>query len=439
MSIGDILDQAQEFLHDDGDIWTREELLGWANDGYRQLLAQSHAVVRPFQIDLPGRTTWAASQEWEDRHGQGTFRLFTYHIRSASINATFQWEAQALEGITPEDSTDCVTHLWEMVHADSIDMHSRLVLSKQHERPLKVYHDDKRLIAASNRELDTLATEWWTQTGDPIFWFPTNGGRDGSYEIYELQSAYSQGYDLRDSELGMPRLLSGDRTWGFSGDDVRWSYAYSGYADYGMHSGLGYRFTIKSAADTINAVWDWETDEIDNGTSTDTEESDPVGTQPWELVVDSSLDEDQFRLAMGLVRGVSSDDRQYLAAPYANAEYSTLGAARDWKTSEDAITIWEIIVSATELTEGDGLSLIPSRFGKYIKFYVLSRAFSRKGRGFRADMASHFTALFQVGVARLSKIGNLGFIDRNFAREAVVVSSGYRPPMVQLPPEFERI
>jgi hypothetical protein len=75
---------------------------------------------------------------------------------------------------------------------------------------------------------------------------------------------------------------------------------------------------------------------------------------------------------------------------------------------------------------------------KYLKFYVLSRAFSRKGQGFRPDLAQHFTSLFQVGVALLSKIGNLGFIDRTYAREAVTPTRGYRLPMVQLPPEFER-
>ena len=434
MTIGDVLDGAQEFLHDDGDIWTREELLGWANDGYRQLLAQSHAVVRPFQIDLPGRTCWGASQEWEDRHGEGTFRLFVYHIRSASISACFQWEAQALEGIEPEDSVDCVTSLWEVVYSDTIDQHSRLVLSKQHERPLKVYYDDKRLIGASGRELDTLQTSWWTQTGTPTFWFPSNGGRDGSYEIYELQSSYSQGYDLRDFEYGMPRLLSGDRTYGIATTDIVFAYSYSDSGSSGGAPGLGYRFTLAALSTGEAPIWSWE-----DVSATDATTATPVGTQHWEIVVDSDLDEEQFDLALGLVRGASSSDRQYLAAPYANAEYQTLGIARDWKTSESAITIWEVIVSSTELDEGDGLSLIPSRFDKYIKFYVLSRAFSRKGRGYRPDMASHFTALFQVGVAHLSKIGNLGFVDRNFAREAVVVSSGYRPPMVQLPPEFERI
>ena len=428
MSIGDILDHAQEFLHDDGLIWPRAELLHWANDGYRQLLAQSHAVVRPFQIDLPGRTGWSGSQEWEDRHGQGTWRLFTYHVRAASISACFKWECEALEGIAPTNSANCVTQLWEIAFSSDFEQHCRLVLSKQHERPLKVYHDDKRLLGASTREMDTLQTEWWKQTGDPIFWFPSEGGRDGSYEIYELDTGYTQSYDLRDSEQGTPRRITSDatRTYGVDSSLDRWDYAYSGGGDSGMALGLGFRFTSPTAGGVLDAVFLWEITEVDGGTAFTGSEA-TVGTHWWED------DAAQF-IAVGLIRGVSSPDRQYIPAPYA----TTLGVARDFKSSVDAVTIWEIIVSATELNERDELSLIPRQMAKYIKFYVLSRAFSRKGRGFQPDIARHFTALFQLGVALLSKIGNLGFVDRNYAREMVTPTAGYRPSLVQLPPEFER-
>jgi len=434
--ISDILDQAQEFLHDDGAIWPRAELLNWANDGYRQLLAQSHAVVRPFQLDVPGRTAWSGTQEWEDRHGQGTWRLAAYHVRAASISATFQWEAQTLEGISPTASTDAITHLWELYFASSFDQHCRLVLSKQHERPLKVYHDDKRLIGASTRELDTLQTEWWQQQGDPIFWFPSSGGRDGSYEIYEIASAYAQSYDLQAAESGMPRLFSGDRTYTVESAVDRWDYSYSGDGDLAMVLGLGYRFTSRTDDSTVDATFPWELAQLNDGTSSDSAAAVPVGTAWWEDEVETTAEE--IELAVGLVRAISSPDRQYAAAPYATAEFSTLGIGRDFKSSTDAITIWEIIVSATELDEDDGLSLIPARMAKYLKFYVLSRAFSRKGQGFRPDIAQHFTTLFQIGVALFTKIGNLGFIDRTYAREAITPTRGYRPPQVQLPPEFER-
>ena len=156
MLVGAILDKAQTFLHDDGIIWSRAQLLDWLNDGYRQLLAQSHAVVRPFQIDVPGRTAWAASQEWEDRHGQGTFRQFAYHSHAGEVSCCFKWESQHLEGVAVEPSLDATTQMWEIVHTSDFEQHCRLVLSKQHERPIKVYHDDKRLLGASAKEMDTL-------------------------------------------------------------------------------------------------------------------------------------------------------------------------------------------------------------------------------------------------------------------------------------------
>lgn len=441
-TIGDLIDRAQEFLHDGGAVWPRSELLTWANDGYRQLLAQSHATVRPFQIDVPGRTAWAGSQEWEDRHGSGTWRLFTINTRSASISATFRWEIQTLEGISPEASMDCITSLWELYYAgDDVDGHCRLVLSKQHERPINVYYDSLRLIGNSVRELDTLATPWWQNQGSPIFWFPAEGGRDGSYEVYEVPAAYVQSYHLDSQEeagTGMPRLFSGSRTYGVSSDVDRWDYSYSGSPDAGMVPGLGYRFTDRTADETTDAIFPWELAQQDDGTSSDTTSASPVLTHWWEAEISSATQPSATFLEVGLVRGVSSPDRQYMAAPYAHAAYSALGIPRDFKSSDDAITIWEIIVSSTELDEDDALSLIPPRLGKYIKFYILSRAFSRKGRGFQPKMAEHFTTLFQLGVGLFSRIGNLGLIDRNYARAEIVPTQGYRIPSVQLPPEFER-
>lgn len=436
MTVGDLIDEAQSFLHDDGEIWPRAELLNWATDGYRQLLAQSHAVVRPTQIDVPARTAWVGTQEWEDRFGQGTWRKATFASRSTQYQTTFQWEAEQLDGLSPSTTNSAITHPWEIYYlGGETDAHMRLVLSKQHERPLKVYHDDKRLIGASTREVDTLTTEWWKQTGDPIFWFPSEGGRDGSYEVYQISSAYAQGYHCDEREAGGPRLFSGERTYSHETPNSEWTYAYTSIGDSGFLAGLGYRITDLSTDRTVLHLYEWEDAE---GYGADSAEADAVATYQWEVDggYDSTTDSPAIRV--GVLRTISSADRQYLATPYANAEYSTLGVPRAWGTSADSITIWEIIVTADELTETDGLSLIPSRMGKYVKYYILSRAFSRKGRGFRPDLSQHYTALFQLGVGLLSKLGNLGFIDRSYSRDTVTIAAQYRPPVVQFPPQYER-
>lgn len=40
------IDQCQERLHDDGVLWSRDELLDWLNDGYRQMLSQLDPIIK---------------------------------------------------------------------------------------------------------------------------------------------------------------------------------------------------------------------------------------------------------------------------------------------------------------------------------------------------------------------------------------------------------
>ena len=113
-----LIDQCQERLHDDGTLWTRDELLDWLNDGYRQLLSQAHACVRPVIFDVPPRVAWAGSQDWEDSSNKGTFQRFTRG--GQQIQPTHDWELEFLEGITPTSGdTYAVTGLWERAYIDS--------------------------------------------------------------------------------------------------------------------------------------------------------------------------------------------------------------------------------------------------------------------------------------------------------------------------------
>lgn len=435
MLVETILDNAQEFLHDDGDIWPRTELLSWLNDGYRQLIAQSHAVVRPFQIDVPGRHTWAATQEWEDQYGLGIFRKFTLTIESARVQACSRWECEFIEGITPTTSLESATQLWERSVSESNNENRFMfVLSRAHEMPVKVYWDDKRLVGASSRELDLHQTEWWQQPGMPIFFFPSVGGRDGSYEVYQLLTSYSQGYELQFMENGIPREFSGERTYDVASGVDRWAYAYTDGGDAGMSVGLGLRITGQ-ATDSAKTffLWSWEEDLLEGETTF--ANGDPIGT----FANESMFGADEITLSVGMGRMVNSEDRQYIPAPYDSGTQEICGIPRDFKTSEDSLTIWEAIAPTRELTESDVIALIPQQMAKYLKFYVLSRAFSRKGQGFRPDMAQHFQSFFQIGLALLTKIGNQGFIDRVYGRQSFTGSPIARPPRVQFPTNFERV
>lgn len=431
MLVETILDNAQEFLHDDGSVWPRAELLSWCNDGYRQLLAQSRAVVRPYQLDMPGRTSWSACQEWEDRHADGTFRKFTLSVQSGAIQATSRWEAETIEGIEPTISLENTSQLWERAYSDENDAHFQVVLSKAHEEPHKVYWDNRRLFGASTRELDLLDTNWWSQGGQPVFFFPSNAGRDGSYEVYEVITSYNQAYDLKGIEAGIPREISGDRTYGITNGADRWAYAYSDAGSAGGFPGLGWRFTGQASNGTFY-TFAWEVDTA----AASTTDADPVGTSPFDAQYYAA---DEVFLAIGLGREIRSSDRQYVPAGYDSGTDQIFGGIRDFKSSADSLTVWEVITPTRELTESDTPGLIPRQFGKYLKFYVLSRAYSRKGEGFRPDLAQHFTSLFQVGIGLLTKLSDLSLIDKVYAREDFVSSGTLgRMPRVQLPSTYER-
>lgn len=434
MIVETILDNAQSVLHDDGAVWPRSELLSWLNDGYRQLVAQSRSVVRPFQIDVPGRHTWAATEEWEDRHAPGIFRKFSMKCDSGAIKCTYRWEAEMMEGMESTTSDECATYLWERAYSTlNNDNRFLFILSKAHEMPVKVYWDNKRLIGASSRELDMLSTEWWQQPGQPVFFFPSNGGRDGSYEVYQMVTSYNQGYDLKEMENGIPRTFAGERTYGALSGVDRWAYAYSDGGDAGAVPGLGLRITGQ-ASDAAKTFYmrEWEKNVIEGGSTF--ADADPVGTFPDEALFGA----DEITVPIGVGREIRSTDRQYVPAPYDSGALEMCGIPRDFKTSDDALTVWEVIVSTRPLTESDTPALIPKQFAKYLKFYVLSRAFSRKGQGFKPDMAQHYTGLFQIGVGVLTKIKDLGFIDRVYGRQSFTGSPTGRPPRVQFPPNFER-
>jgi hypothetical protein len=420
--VEDLLDQAQSHLHDDGVIWTRTELLEWLNDGYRKMLSESQAVIRPFQYDLPPRSTFAGTYEWEDV-SDGTFQRFTRPLRQYAT--TFEWEVEHLEGATaPENSYPAVTQLWETYLTDDTNRHFRFIVGKAHERPLLVYWDDKQLTGTSDREMDLRDTRWWRENGQPMAWLKGNG-RDQSFEVFEATTDYTQAYHLKDSEAGIPREFSGTRTYTDAESMDTWDYAYTGGGDFHV-PGLGRRITKEDTTDSYFYLFAWELS-LDTSTGTN------VYTHDWEVSFASVT---QLFLPVGAARYITSPDRQYLPAPYDGGEYIPVGAPRDYKSSEDSITLWEIIVPTRNLTESDVPVLVPTPLHKYLRFYVIGKAFARRGEGQRLDVAQHYMSLFVLGVGVLTNMGNLTFADRVYQREEVVPMGKGRPPHPRLPSTY---
>lgn len=442
------LDRCQARLHDGGILWSRTELLRYYNEGYKQLLSRSKAVSRFFIHDVPGRISYSGVWEWEDRHtSKGTYRRFSRLSALDGWAGTFLWEVEQLEGITPTNSSACITQLWERVHSGDIDQHFRFILATSHDQIRRVTHDGKPLAGTSLRELDLSQTKWWREGGDPVYWL-SGAGRDGSIEIFEVITTYNQQYELKGFESGMPREPvgeSGGRTYGINVAQREYDYAYttSGdgealVSDTLRPNLLGVHITQKETLPgDAEGIFLWERQVIDVASSfTD---SNPIGTYWWEdqfsiggIAVNST------RPALGVLRRVTSPDRQYVPQVY-DAGQDQVGVGRDFKSSDDSITVLETIIPIRDLGETDTPGLIPQQMRKYLRYYVLHKAFGRSGEGRHPDLAKHYGERFDRGVMFFKRLGELSFRDHMYARASIGPSYASRPPMVRLPPEYPRL
>src|SRR3990172_1736685 len=431
------LDKVEEKLHDSNVLWTRAELLRLYNDGYRQLMAQSGAFSRILPLDVPGRHTYSCLYQWEDRHVTGTYWFPGLATLTATRQAMYAWEVEMLEGLTPTNSLQGITYQWERAHSGDVQAHFEFGFPKEHERVRRLAWDDKLLIPVAVREFDEVDDAWMRRVGEPTWW-TTGLGRSRTVEVYEIRTDYVQGWELFAYENGIPREFSG-RTYsvqvgnGFPG--TSYAYATSGDADgityYGLLSGLGWRFT-KVAATASNGfcVHIWEKQQLDGTTLT---ASETIGTYSWE----DEFGAPTIHFGVGLVRGATRPDRQYLPLVTDATVMSLLGSARDWRSTENALSALEVVIPQQDLTEDDEPALIPEQMQKYLRYYVLSRAFGREGEGQKPEMAAHYEARFKRGVALMKRLAHVAHKDRIYARD-MPSESPSRPPLVRLPSEFPR-
>lgn len=434
MKLTTLIDEMQPLLHDDTALWGRPELLRALQDGYRDMLARSHAVVRPFQLEIPGRIAYSLTQEWEKQLALGQALVFTVAVRaSRTLQATYLWESEAIEGIEPSNSLDATSQPWERAYSDEVDARFRFVLPHSNERTLKVYWDNQRLAHTSTRELDLFETQWWRYIGRPLAWL-ADSDATGIFDIFEIQTVYTQAYDLRDADSGTPRSFASDdaRLYEVRSAVQAWDWAYTGSADHGFVDGLGLRIASYATATDSDSfgIYSWESD-----TSTASDEDRP-------LIATGALEAsglvDDLQLGVGLLRRIESSERQYLAASYDSGD-DLRGVARRFASGDNALTVWQAIVPARNLTEDDEPGLLPPQFAKYIKFYALSKAFGRAGEGYRPDLAQHFAALYELGVSLLTMLGTPSVLDRVYVRDQAQDAGIQAPARVRLPSTFQRV
>lgn len=443
-TVGDDLTLVQARLHDDAALWSRTELLRHYNDGYRDLLAGSQAFSRLLPLDVPGRHSYAVAYAWETRHTSGgTWWFPLLACYAGTRQATAQWEAEHLDGVTTSAALTGLTMQWERAFTDETDRHFSFGLPANHERVKRLEWNNRVLLPVAVREFDEVDDAWMRRVGEP-HWWTVGVGVIRSVEVYEITTAYVQSYQLLDGLAGLPREITGDRTYSVEVDPYNPSNAYA-YATQGdkdglvnavtpLLSGMGSRFTDEPADKTLGfVVFPWEIEHLDGDDVTTLTTGGVFGMFPWESVHGS----ESITFGLGSARGLISADRQYVPMVSEAAPMALLGGIREWRSSEDNLMALEVVVPPVDLGETDAPVLIPTPMQKYLRFYVLARALGRDGEGQNIPMAQHYDQRFQRGVALFKRFGDSAHADRTYRRQESTLDRG-RVPLVRLPAQFER-
>lgn len=140
----------------------------------------------------------------------------------------------------------------------------------------------------------------------------------------------------------------------------------------------------------------------------------------------------------GLPRRIMSADRQYVPTTFAHGGIQRTGTARRFTSSDDNIAILQTIGSNRSLTFDSFPDLIPSQLRKYMRFYVLSKAFSKNGEGQRWPVATLYRDRYDRGVALFAQLKTLTTRDRTYRREESQSRSTRRPAQIRLPSNYPR-
>lgn len=122
---------------------------------------------------------------------------------------------------------------------------------------------------------------------------------------------------------------------------------------------------------------------------------------------------DRGEAGIGVIRAVSSEDRQYHNA----TPWQRHGTIRHWASSDDNLMSYSVVTPERVLHESDTLDMIPIQLEKYLKFYALAMIHNRQGELYEPNMAEHYRFRYRRGVQLLSRIRNVAWRDTEYGRE----------------------
>lgn len=462
MSVQDDITKVQLKLNDNGTIWPQAELLRAYNDGYRRLLSNSSALKDHMCFDVPPRNSYTFCYEWEDSVLSGNIWMCMLGARTGRWRCTTRWEAQQAEhvGELPTDATTTtgqgigITQQWErFICGGDADRNYDLVFPRNEKSPSRVRFNNTIMLPITTLELDQVHIHWPSFVGQP-YWWTSGFGRVKTIEIYRIQTDYNQAYQLIYPQylsgyesVGMPRNWSGVRTYT---QDLTTVYAANtlAYTSQGEAQvlttvrpkaettiGTSWRVTYYQATDTAQSfcMQAWEADTLNAASTIRT--GAIVGTYRWEFQFGAA----DVPLCIGMPRELSSPDRQYFPVNRGSGAYVTCGTLRAWGSSDGNFFVTYTAINQHDLGLTDSPDLLPSQMSKYIRYYVLSQAYGRQGEGQRMDLSAHWYARYERGFHFFRKLADVAFADKIYVREEVGMSEMRRVPLVQLPPQYERI
>lgn len=427
-----ILDAAQVYLHDDGTIWSRAELLDYLNDGYKRLLTETTAIRALLCLDVPPRYPFVITHPWERQQHSGRDRQWTWAtMTEGGYECTHRWEIEHLAGGIPADGEAACTQAWERLYSLTVDRADRYSCPDGHLRTYRLAFDGKRVYPTSPAELDDHSGVWETQAGTPT-WYHGDLGDVKQFGLYESVTEDAQSIEAAGEGLGVPRTWNGDRTYAFAGSFGE-GYAFTATGDHpnsGLLPGPGYKLTKDTTGTSdYQAMYVWEKEQLEGTTLT--AESDYIFSYPWESGY-AGLPERTLS-GLGIVRSAEGE-RQYLLESKDSPGYEPLGTIRYWSSSEGNL-LMDYAVSAPVLTEADSPDLLPSQFSKSLRFYTLSKAFGREGEGHNSVLSEHFSQRFILGLNFLRQLGRFAMIGRTYQAEKMQPTR-LRQPGLRLPSAY---
>ncbi len=197
--------------------------------------------------------------------------------------------------------------------------------------------------------------------------------------------------------------------------------------------GLGWQFT-QAASTPANgfATQTWETEQL-NG-STPSTVGVLLGLFTWEQLHGAVVND----FAPGIIRGGTSPDRQYW--PFVDASSQRIwGVPRAWRSTTLSVMVTQAYVPEKQLQLEEFPGFIPVPLQKYLRYYVLARAFGRQGEGYRPALAQHYLGRFELGMRFFTRLLDVCQKDRDWTRQPVGLLTGNRPPRVRFPSTFPRV